>query len=145
MGRPKGAKNKSTLAAEAAAAQEFVYEDSDQLYQQVMSTGAVGPEVPGASEFDAPAQVVDYSFPAAELQYVPTPVPTPAVSMIYLVEGKVRLDQDGSPPVFSDQRRIVNAGSVDEALQKFMHYFTSMSNPLQRYTVVQAGASETIL
>jgi hypothetical protein len=68
-----------------------------------------------------------------------------ATSSTYLVEGKVRLDQDGNSPVFADQRRIVNAANVDEALSKFVNYFTSMSNPTQRYTVVQAAASETIL
>lgn len=136
MARPKGSKNK---VAEQQPT-EFVYEDGDLLYQQVMSSGAVGPSDPIGDVITTGGAEVVYAAPAPM-----APVAVPAVSSIYLVEGKVRLDQDGSPPIFSDQRRIVNAGSVDEALQKFMQYFAAMSNPIQQYTVVQAGASETIL
>ena len=136
---PKTTKTKTAEPEVKMTPGEFVYEDSDSLYREVMTTGATAP-------------VSTIPEPVSEYQFFPTPVQAPAAAVtppattaIYLVEGKVRLDQDGSPPVFSDQRRIVNASSVDEALQKFMNYFTSMSNPLQRYTVVQAGASETIL
>lgn len=136
MARPKSVKNNP-----APAPTEFNYEDSDAIYQSVMSNGAVAPirdEIDLALQ--APEQVV-YAQPVTGVN--PALVQSP--SLIYLVEGKVRLDQDGSPPIVSDQRRIVNAANVDEALRKFVNYFTSMSNPIQRYTVVQAGASETIL
>lgn len=137
MARPKGSKNKA-----AEQPKEFMYEDSDALYQQVMSSGAVAPTQP----INAPVEVttsVSYDTPAPAA-YTP-PAVVAATSFTYFVEGKVRLDQEGSPPIFSDQRRIVNARNADEALEKFMSYFANMSNPIQRYTVVQAGASETIL
>lgn len=120
MARTKGSKN--------AADNEFVYDDSDELYGAVMSGGAVAAPVAAAtSEVQAAAAA------------------TPHPNLIFLVEGKVRLDQLGDPAVFSDQRRIVSAANIDEALAKFVAYFESMSNDSQRYTVVQAGGSETIL
>jgi hypothetical protein len=135
MARPKSSKNKTAEPAGAEtqdSAAEFNYEDSDSLYQQVMSKGAV------ATAFDDTVPTSDFE---------PAPVTAAAVvtSSTFLVEGKVRLDQEGNSPVFADQRRIVNAANADEALSKFVNYFTSMSNATQRYTVVQAGASETIL
>lgn len=148
MARPKGSKNKA-----ADVPTEFNYEDSDALYQQVMSSGAVAPvrdEIDLAvGGFDTPPAV---NVPLTSIQSPltinltsATPIVDPVSHQIFLVEGKVRLDQDGAAPVFSDQRRIVNATNVDEALAKFMRYFAGMSNPVQRYTVVQAAASETIL
>ena len=138
MARPKGSKNKTEEAQEPTS--EFNYEDSDSLYQQVMSQGAVAPA------FEDPASVSDDTTARNKVVAAPTPAPVAAAtSSTFLVEGKVRLDQDGNSPVFADQRRIVNAANVDEALSKFINYFTSMSNANQRYTVVQAGASETIL
>lgn len=135
MARPKGVKNKT-----AETPTEFNYEDSDALYQAVMSRGAevqVRDEVDLATGgYTAPIQV-----------NVPPPVAPVRgqASLLYLVEGKVRLDQDGSPPIVADQRRIVNATSIDDALAKFVNYFSAMSNPVQRYTVVQAAAAEAIL
>ena len=135
MARPKGSKNKTVEARQPAA--EFNYEDSDILYQQVMSKGAVAPKF--GESTNAPDNFTE-QFDKVIVSTAPV-----AVSSTFLVEGKVRLDQDGNSPVFADQRRIVNATNVDEALSKFVNYFTSMSNANQRYTVVQAGASETIL
>jgi len=68
-----------------------------------------------------------------------------ASQFFFLVEGRIRLDQFGEPPVYSDQRRIVRSTDLDSALEKFVEYFRSMSNENQQYTVVQAGGSETIL
>ena len=133
MARPKGTKNKTEeTQGSTEPAVEFNYDESDSLYHQVMSKGAVAPAF--VDPLDAPQEVTK--------QVTVAPV---ATSTTFLVEGKVRLDQDGNGPVFADQRRIVNAANVDEALAKFVNYFTSMSNATQRYTVVQAGASETIL
>jgi len=137
MARPKGTRNKT-----ADTPTEFNYDDSDALYQNVMSGGAVAPikdEIDLALSTET--QPVQVNVPVMTSPNVARPAP----SLIYLVEGKVRLDQDGSTPIVADQRRIVNATNVDEALSKFVNYFTSMSNPVQRYTVVQAAASETIL
>ena len=127
MARPKGSKNKP-----AQAPAEFNYEDSDALYQHVMTTGATAPIV---INFDEP--------PAANIDAPPGMLPSYS-QQIFLVEGKIRLDQDGTTPIVADQRRIVMAGNIDEALAKFVRYFTAMSNPVQRYTVVQASGSEAI-
>lgn len=134
MARPRK-KIQDQVAAEVV---EFNYDDSDALYSQVMTTGA--------SSATAPAWHVPVS--AVTVQEVHTsPAPSAPImqpSTIFLVEGKVRLDQ-ATGPVFSDQRRIVSATDIDAAIQKFMNYFSNMSNPTQRYTVVTASASETIL
>ena len=133
MARPK-------KIIETNTTNEFNYEDSDALYQSVMSKGAAAPV-----QDEVDLAMGGYTAPAQVNVPVPTAPTRGQASLIYLVEGKVRLDQDGSPPIVSDQRRIVNATSVDDALAKFVNYFAAMSNPVQRYTVVQAGASETIL
>lgn len=135
MARPKGAKNKT-----AETPTEFNYEDSDALYQNVMSTGAVAPV---RDEVDL--AMGGYTAPVQVNVPVPTAPTRGQASLLYLVEGKIRLDQDGSPPIVADQRRIVNATSIDDALSKFVSYFAAMSNPVQRYTVVQAAAAEAIL
>jgi len=127
MARPKGTKNKTETTA------EYVYDDADPMYQQVMAGGLIAPGVDAQID----NSVVDTSVVYA--------VPTSAPTTLFLVEGKVRLDQEGNAPVIADQRRIVNAANVDEALQKFVNYFVGMSSPSQQYSIVQAAASETIL
>lgn len=117
---------------------EFNYEEDDSFYQNIMSSTptAQPSSLTYTSESINTTTMPEISAPIA---------PIPTVSSIYLVEGKIRLDQDGSGPIFSDQRRIVNASNVDEAIQKFANYFVNMSNPVQRYTIVNVAASETIL
>jgi hypothetical protein len=131
MARPR----KNTTEAPTENSAEFDYEKSEELYHQVMLQGAVAtPQVMNAQAAPAPAP----TFP----EYTPWVAPN---SLIFFVEGKVRLDQEGASAIFSDQRRIVNAANIDEAIQKFMNYFSGMSNPSQRYTVVAVTASEAIL
>lgn len=147
------ARSKKTKTTEqdtvAAEPQEFNYDESEDLYRQVMtgqSHSTSGPEVGDdtvAGLAEAPPESVSY----AQSQSSPEPAPIPTVaarSTSFLVEGKVRLDQGGNS-TFADQRRIVVATSVDEALEKFVNYFAKMSGPEAKYTVVQAGASEAIL
>jgi len=138
MARPKGSKNKTVAEPKPV---EFNYEDSDVLYQQVMSNGAV------AHAIEHPANVLDDVTARSEFP-APAAVVVQPINLgsagIFLVEGKVRLDQIAAAPIVAEQRRLVLAGNVDEALAKFSNYFTSMSGPTQRYTIVQAGASETI-
>lgn len=134
MARPKGSKNKP-----AEAPTEFNYEDSDALYQHVMTSGATAPI---RDEVDLAAANLDGPLPM-NITAPPGMLPSNA-QQIFLVEGKVRLDQDGATPIVADQRRIVMATNIDEALAKFVRYFTSMSNPVQRYTVVHASGSEAI-
>jgi hypothetical protein len=129
MARPR--KNAAPKPAEQPP--EFDYDKSEELYQQVMSQEAVTPQV-----MNAQAALALPTFP----EYTPWVAPS---SLVFFVEGKVRLDQEGASAIFSDQRRIVNASNIDEAIQKFMNYFSGMSNPSQRYTVVEVTASEAIL
>jgi hypothetical protein len=126
MARPKGSKTKVTPEPK-----EYVYDDADPMYQQVMAGELI---VPG----------IDTYVPIITSP-IPTHIPTPIPSTLFLVEGKVRLDQEGNAPVVVDQRRIVNAANVDEALQKFVNYFVGLSSSTQQYSIVQAAASETIL
>jgi hypothetical protein len=130
MARPRGSKN--TNKTETVA--EYEYSDSDPMYQQVMSGEVIAEGVDAMYE----EFTVDVNTPLVQ---TPATVPT----TLFLVEGKVRLDQEGNAPVIADQRRIVNAANVDEALQKFVSYFVGMSSATQQYSIVQAAASETIL
>lgn len=128
MARPR----KNAAPKTEAQPAEYDYSEGDEMYAKVMSQGAVAPQV-SEEVFQAEDTLIN------------VPAPVAVASTIFLVEGKVRLDQEGSAPIFSDQRRIVNAADVDEAIQKFMNYYARMSNPSQRYSVVSAAASETIL
>lgn len=129
MGRPKA--NKETTVAQTPP--EFDYDSSEELYSKVMSAGAT----------QAPEPTISNTVNVDPV--VTTAPPAPQPNLTFLVEGKVRLDQEGANPIFADQRRIVNARNVDEAIQKFMNYFSNMSNHTQRYMVIQVAASETIL
>jgi len=141
MARPKGSRNK-TLKTKV---EEFNYEDSDSLYQEVMSKGAIAPVF-----HESTIQAERFESEAVASPIITPPVMNPiqsvvsTTSTIFLVEGKVRLDQMGADPIVAEQRRIVLANNIDEALAKFSNYFTSMSGSTQRYTIVQAGASEAI-
>jgi hypothetical protein len=161
MPRPKSSKNR-TVEQEAPKqpVQEFDYDTmGDTAYAQIMS-GSIPQVAPAWTQptDDETAALVSNEpiepISAVTLQ----PMATDGIQLqntlstnyllkesLYLVEGKVRLDQMGSPPIHADQRRIVSATSDDEALQKFMRYFANMSNEMQTYTVVSAAASGAIL
>ncbi len=143
MARPKGSKNVAKPAQQPV--QEFDYETmGDTAYAQVMSGTAPIAELtassptPSVQLLEAQYQAPQYDNVTALPAYQPT-------EKLFLVEGKVRLDQMGSAPIHADQRRIVSASNDDEALQKFVNYFQSMSNEAQVYSVVSAAASETII
>jgi hypothetical protein len=131
MARPKGSKTKVTPEQK-----EYVYDDADPMYQQVMAGELIVPGVDNMID----ESVTEMPGPIFA-GYTPAPIP----STLFLVEGKVRLDQEGDAPVVVNQRRIVNAANVDEALQKFVNYFVGLSSSTQQYSIVQAAASETIL
>jgi hypothetical protein len=141
MARPKGSRNKTA----ETKVEEFNYEDSDSLYQEVMSKGAIAPVFQ-----ESTIQAERFESEAVAAPTMTRPAVSPAqgdastTSTIFLVEGRVRLDQMGADPIVAEQRRIVLANNIDEALAKFSNYFTSMSGSTQRYTIVQAGASEAI-
>ena len=66
---------------------------------------------------------------------------------MFFVEGTVQMrPAPGSnrTPITADQRRIVMASDIDEAIQKYVNHFTSLNTALETYVVVNAAASETI-
>jgi hypothetical protein len=136
MGRPK--KIRDVPQPPAVAEDEVLNSEREELYYRQIMTGEIPPP---PNPLDEEALVV--SEPESPIVSTATVFPT----TLFLVEGKVRLQStlDPASSQVADQRRIVNATNVDEALQKFVKYYESMSNEAQTYSVLQAGASETIL
>ena len=136
MARPK--KIRDVPQPPAVAEDEVLNSAREELYYRQVMTGEIPPP-PNPLEEEAPV-VSDPEPPV---------VPTRLVfaTTLFLVEGKVRLQStlDPASSQIADQRRIVNAADADEALQKFIKYYEDMSNEAQTYSVLQAGASETIL
>jgi hypothetical protein len=138
MARPKKVQSNipSVTQPSAVAEDEVLNSEQEELYYRQVMTGEIPPPpnpvetVPETMVVEAQASVPSVVVPAR----------------LFLVEGKVKLEStlDNSSQV-ADQRRIVNATDVDEALQKFVKYYENMSNEAQTYSVLQAGASETIL
>ena len=67
-------------------------------------------------------------------------------SNLYLIEGLVRMHPHAQNrgAVQAEQRRIVWANDIDEAIEKFGAYFRDLSNANEYYVVVRAGGSEAI-
>ena len=139
MPRPHGSKNKpKTTSAEPV---EFDYETfgDDDTYNQIMNTeqSFTTPINPSVREMPVTATETYYNNP--EL------IMSDKAQLLYLIEGRVRMDQMGSSePIFSDQKRLVWAYTFEEAVGKFTSYFAGISTVSQRYTVVGAGGSESI-
>lgn len=136
MSRPK--KIRDVPQPPAVAEDEVLNSEREEFYYRQIMTGEIPPP---PNPLDEEALVV--SEPESPIVSTTTVFST----TLFLVEGKVRL-QSILDSVYSqvvDQRRIVNATNVDEALQKFIKYYESMSNETQTYSVLQAAASETIL
>jgi hypothetical protein len=138
MQKPTKTKSKTTTAEESV---EFDYEiaGSDEIYNQIMNTeqSFTTPINPSVREMPAMATETYYNNP--EL------IMSDKAQLLYLIEGRVRMDQMGSSePIFSDQRRLVWAYTFEEAVGKFTNYFAGISTTSQRYTVVGAGGSESI-
>jgi len=139
MPRPHGSKNRPKTTAEEPI--EFDYETfgNDDTYNQIMNTSQsfTTPVNPSVREMPVSAPETFYNNP--EL------IMSDKAQLLYLIEGRVRMDQMGSSePVFSDQKRLVWAYSFEEAIGKFSNYFAGISTTSQRYTVVGAGGSESI-
>jgi len=138
MQKPTKSKSKTTTAEEPA---EFDYEiaGSDEIYNQIMNTeqSFTTPINPSVREMPVMATETYYNNP--EL------IMSDKAQLLYLIEGRVRMDQMGSSePIFSDQKRLVWAYTFEEAVGKFTSYFAGISTVSQRYTVVGAGGSESI-
>jgi hypothetical protein len=140
MPRPHGSKNKpkDTTSYEPI---EFDYEtfgNNDDTYNQIMNT---------EQSFTTSTNPSVREMPVATETFYNNPelIMSDKAQLLYLIEGRVRMDQMGSSePVFSDQKRLVWAYSFEEAVGKFTNYFAGISTTSQRYTVVGAGGSESI-
>jgi len=139
MQKPTKTKSKTTTAEESV---EFDYEiaGSDEIYNQIMNTeqSFTTSTNPSVRE-EMPVMATETYYNNPEL------IMADKAQLLYLIEGRVRMDQMGSSePVFSDQKRLVWAYSFEEAVGKFTNYFAGISTVSQRYTVVGAGGSESI-
>jgi len=137
MQKPIKSKLKTTIAEEPI---EFDYEiaGSDEIYNQIMNT---------EQSFTTPINPSVREMPQATETFYNNPelIMSDKAQLLYLIEGRVRMDQIGSSePVFSDQKRLVWAYAFEEAVGKFTNYFAGISTTSQRYTVVGAGGSESI-
>lgn len=63
---------------------------------------------------------------------------------LFLINGRVRMERAGSKHIEADQQRIVYASNFTEAVTKYNTYFSSLSSPGERYSVISAGGSESI-
>jgi len=137
MQKPIKSKSKTTTTEEPI---EFDYEiaGSDEIYNQIMNT---------EQSFTTPINPSVREMPQATETFYNNPelIMSDKAQLLYLIEGRVRMDQIGSSePVFSDQKRLVWAYAFEEAVGKFTNYFAGISTTSQRYTVVGAGGSESI-
>jgi len=137
MQKPTKSKPKTTSTEEPI---EFDYEiaGSDEIYNQIMNTEQSFTTSINPSVREMP-QATETFYNNPEL------IMSDKAQLLYLIEGRVRMDQMGSSePVFSDQKRLVWAYAFEEAVGKFTNYFAGISTTSQRYTVVGAGGSESI-
>jgi hypothetical protein len=142
MQKPTKSKSKTTAAEELV---ELDYETfgSDDTYNQMMNTQQSFTTTANPSVREMPA-VVTVTSPETFYNN-PELIMADKAQLLYLIEGRVRMDQMGSSePVFSDQKRLVWAYTFEEAVGKFTSYFAGISTTSQRYTVVGAGGSESI-
>lgn len=89
--------------------------------------------------------VLTMNKPVQTVEIVPTS--HPISTNMFLVEGTVQMrPTPGSNrnPITADQRRIVMASNIDEAIQKYVNHFTGLNTALETYVVVNAAASEAI-
>ena len=68
------------------------------------------------------------------------------VSRLFLVEGEVQLSSraPGKGAMIAKQLRLVSAVDDNEAIQKYVNYFASLSDQQSVYMVISAAAMETI-
>lgn len=145
MPRPHGSKNRpKTTTAEPI---EFDYETfgDDDTYNQIMNTEQSFTTSTNPSVREMPVMTTEPTIATETFYNNPELIMSDKAQLLYLIEGRVRMDQMGSSePVFSDQKRLVWAYTFEEAVGKFTSYFAGISTVSQRYTVVGAGGSESI-
>jgi len=146
MPRITGSKNKPKTVAPQDPI-EFDYDKfgSDEVYNQIMNTEQSFMTTKNPSVRDE-SIVTTVTAPETTTFYNnPELIMSDKAQLLYLIEGRVRMDQMGSnEPIFSEQRRLVWAYTFEEAVGKFSNYFAGLSTPMQRYSVNGAGGSESI-
>jgi hypothetical protein len=145
MGRPPGSKNKprymemeqSNMNQPNQVPREFNYEE--ELANQGLLPN--WREVSATDPQPAPQ-------PAPVSPMVTRQSPSAAYGQLnlYLIEGTVQMRplQPGRQPIQAEQRRIVWANNIDEAIQKYSSYFSSLNTALEVYVVLNAAGSEAI-
>jgi hypothetical protein len=63
---------------------------------------------------------------------------------LYLVEGLVKLETKNNESAQSEQKRIIWASNVQEAMEKYTAHFSDLNNQNSVYTVVNMFVSEAI-
>jgi len=137
MARPKGSKNKSTLAKETEP-REFDYERDDIMFDNsYRETGAQ----PAAEPWTLPpTDAVITTFEPSVVGY------NQLGGSLYLVEGEVQMSprEPGRGSGVAKQLRLVSASNEEEAVGKYSNYFRSLSDASANYSVLRAAAMETI-
>ena len=135
MARPRGSSNKAKVEKPV----EYDYEaEVDNTY-----TAPMNPTISPAPNPTINRTEFEYD----ESVSAPVSVQNPqsySTSNLFLISGRVRMERAGSAPIEADQQRIVYANNFVEAVAKYTAYFTSLSSPGERYTVIGAGGSEAI-
>lgn len=154
MARPKGSKNKSTVEQEEVVYQPpavpFNYEDDDSKFDSNFQLAQQGYRA------DPTAFVNQQAVQEFEAKYQNVTVTDPEqhrmagarrlVSRLFLVEGEVQLSSraPGKGAMIAKQLRLVSAVDDNEAIQKYVNYFASLSDQQSVYMVISAAAMETI-
>lgn len=141
MARPKGSSNKSKTEKPI----EFDYGEEAERSNFAPSHLSIS-QAPS----DSLSNRVEFDYSEDEGAPMPVQIQTtyaqqPSVMPnLFLINGRVRMERAGSAPIEADQQRIVYASNFVEAVAKYNAYFTSLSSPGERYTVIGAGGSEAI-
>lgn len=128
---------------------EFDYDrlGSDDVYDQMRNTPQPLTAIPDVREIPTVTMAMQPIVSPEPVYNNPELIMSDRAQLLYLIEGRVRMVQIGSPasnPIFSDQKRLVWAYTFEEAVTKFSNYFADISTDSQRYTVDAAGGSESI-
>ena len=141
MARPKGSSNKTKTEKPVEFDYEEEAERSNSAPLQLSISQAPSDSLSDRLEFDysedegAPMPVQIQTTYAQQPSVMPN---------LFLINGRVRMERAGSAPIEAEQQRIVYASNFVEAVAKYNAYFTSLSSPGERYTVIGAGGSEAI-
>lgn len=146
MARPKGSKNKTAVEHEevaqaAAPAVPFNYEEDDAKFDsnyqnRFDATAAYALSMPSVGQFDPVYMPINEA----------NTFKMPENIKLFLVEGEVQLASraPGRGAMVAKQLRLVEALNEEQAINKYVNYFRSLSDDQSVYTVINAAAMETI-